>query len=142
MAKGRPGSAILLLRRSNRVNALSWFPLCEWHRFAGIRPRRPAELAGTAAARDPDRRTMAAMSAQKRSLKAEQYRALRLLARGGSDGDTEAIMLAHGFTISMLGRLVFDGLVTATPDTVLAGSRPIKVVRVQITDAGRRALTG
>jgi hypothetical protein len=85
---------------------------------------------------------MAAMSAQKRSLKAEQYRALRLLARGGSDGDTEAIMLAHGFTISMLGRLVFDGLVTATPDTVLAGSRPIKVVRVQITDAGRRALTG
>ena len=83
------------------------------------------------------------MNPQKRSLKAEQYRALRLLARGGSDGYTEAIMLAHGFTISMLGRLVLDGLVTATPDTVLAGSsRPIKVVRVQITDAGRRALTG
>jgi hypothetical protein len=80
---------------------------------------------------------------QKPGLTEEQSRALRLLARGGSDGDTEAIMLAHGFTISMLGRLVFDGLVTATPDTVLAGSsRPIKVVRVQITDAGRRALTG
>jgi hypothetical protein len=61
---------------------------------------------------------------------------------GGSDGYTESIMLAHGFTISMLGRLVLDGLVTATPDTVLAGSRPIKIVRVQITDAGRRALAG
>ena len=82
-----------------------------------------------------------AMSPQKPSLDSEQRRALRLLA-GRSEGYTEAIMLAHGFTISMLDGLVLNGLVTATPDTVLAGRRPIKVVRVQIADAGRKALAG
>jgi hypothetical protein len=76
-----------------------------------------------------------AMRAQKRGLKPEQYRALRLLMRGGY---TEAIMLAHGFTISMLAGLVREGLATATPETVQA----IKVVRVRITDAGRLALAG
>jgi hypothetical protein len=48
---------------------------------------------------------------------AEQDRALRLLA-GSPFGCTEAIMLAHGFTFEMLGRLVRDGLATATPGTV------------------------
>jgi hypothetical protein len=98
-------------------------------------------LAGTTAARDPDWGATA-LSPKKRSLTEEQRRALRLLARGGQDGYTEAIMLAHGFTISMLDGLVLNGLVTATPDTVLAGRRPIKVVRVQIADAGRKALAG
>jgi hypothetical protein len=36
-------------------------------------------------------------------------------------------MLAHGFTVETLGRSVLDGLVTATPGTVNAGGRPIKV---------------
>jgi hypothetical protein len=45
---------------------------------------------------------------------AEQDRALRLLA-GSPLGCTEAIMLAHGFRVEMLGRLVLDGLATATP---------------------------
>jgi hypothetical protein len=71
----------------------------------------------------------------------EQRRALRLLA-GSPLGVTEAIMLAHGFTIEMLTVLVRDGLATATPETVHAGKRPIEVVRVQITDAGRLALAG
>jgi putative tryptophan/tyrosine transport system substrate-binding protein len=35
----------------------------------------------------------------------EQHRALRLLARGGRDGYTEAIMLAHGCTLGL--QLVF-----------------------------------
>jgi hypothetical protein len=30
-------------------------------------------------------------------------------------GATEAIMLAHGFTVETLGRLVLDGHATATP---------------------------
>jgi hypothetical protein len=34
------------------------------------------------------------------------------------DGATEAIMLAHGFTIEMLVDLVQEGLATATPETV------------------------
>jgi hypothetical protein len=79
---------------------------------------------------------------KKRGLTAEQQRALRLLARGGQDGFTEAILLAHGFTISMLAGLVLDGLATAATETTLAGRRPIKAVRLRITDAGRQAIAG
>jgi hypothetical protein len=71
----------------------------------------------------------------------ERRRALRLLA-GSPLGATEAIMLAHGFTNDLLVDLVHEGLATATPETVQAGKRPIEVVRVRITDAGRLALAG
>jgi hypothetical protein len=64
------------------------------------------------------------------------------LLAGSPLGCTEAIMLAHGFTTEMLTVLVRDGLATATPETVHAGKRPIKVVRVPITDARRLALAG
>jgi hypothetical protein len=73
--------------------------------------------------------------------KPRQRRALRLLA-GSPLGVTEAIMLAHGFTIDLLVDLVHEGLATATPETVHAGKRAIEVVRVRITDAGRLALAG
>jgi hypothetical protein len=73
---------------------------------------------------------------------AEPLRALRLLA-GSQLGCTEAIMLAHGFTTELLVDLVRDGLTNATPETVHAGGRPIKVTRLTITDIGRRqALAG
>jgi hypothetical protein len=45
----------------------------------------------------------------------------------------------HDFDVGPLGtRWARD----ATPETVHAGRRPIKVVRVRITDAGRLALAG
>jgi hypothetical protein len=94
----------------------------------------------TAGAGKPHRRAMA-MSARKSRLSADQRRAFRLLA-GSSHGCTEAILLAHGFTIEMLIVLVRDGFATATPEIVHAGRRPIEVVRVGITDAGRQALDG
>jgi hypothetical protein len=94
----------------------------------------------TAGAGKPQRRAMA-MSARKSRLSADQRRALGLLA-GSSHGCTEAILLAHGFTIEMLIVLVRDGFATATPEIVHAGRRPIEVVRVGITDAGRQALDG
>ena len=72
---------------------------------------------------------------------AELNRALRLLA-GSPHGCTEAIMLAHGFTAELLVDLVRDGLATATPGTVHAGGRPIKVTWLTITDLGRQALAG
>jgi len=72
---------------------------------------------------------------------AELNRALRMLA-GSPLGCTEAIMLAHGFTVETLGRLVLDGHATATPGTVQAGRRPIKVTWLTITDVGRQALAG
>jgi hypothetical protein len=67
--------------------------------------------------------------------------ALRVLA-GSPLGCTEAIMLALGFTVEMLGRLVPDGLATATPGTVNAARRPIEVTWITITDIGRQALAG
>jgi hypothetical protein len=79
-----------------------------------------------------------AMSRRKSGPGSEQHRALRLLA-GSPHGRTEAIMLAHCFTVETLGRLALDGLATATPGT---SARPIKVTWLTITDVGRRALAG
>jgi hypothetical protein len=42
----------------------------------------------------------------------EQRRALRLLSRS-PNGCTEAILLAHGFEVAMLGKLVLDRLAKA-----------------------------
>jgi hypothetical protein len=89
-------------------------------------------------ARKRDRRANA-MSTRKAGLSADHRLALSLLA-GLSHGCTEAILLAHGFTIEMLTVLVRGGLATATPKFVHGGGRPIEVVRVGITDAGRQAL--
>jgi hypothetical protein len=71
----------------------------------------------------------------------DRHRALRLLA-GNPLGVTEAIMLAHGFTIELLDALVRDGLATAEQREMRAGRRPIKVVWLTITDIGRLALAG
>jgi hypothetical protein len=57
-------------------------------------------------------------------------------------GCTEAIMLAHGFTVETLGRLVLDGLAPATPGIMYAGGRQIKVTWLRITDVGRQAIAG
>jgi hypothetical protein len=51
-------------------------------------------------------------------------------------------MLAHGFTIPQMVKLVRAGLATATPERVVAGGRKVEVARVRITEAGRRALAG
>jgi len=75
------------------------------------------------------------------AMSAERHRAPEILA-DSSLGCTEANLLAHGFTTDLLVDLVHEGLATATPETVHAGKRPIKVVRVRITDAGRLALAG
>jgi hypothetical protein len=72
---------------------------------------------------------------------AKQNRALRLLA-GSPHGCTEAIMLAHGFTVETLRRLVLDGFATASPGTAHAGGRPLTVTWLMITDLGRQALAG
>jgi hypothetical protein len=103
------------------------------------RCRCPAELAGTATAREPDRGAMAV--SPQRGIAAERHRALRLLA-GAPLGATEAIMLAHGFTDVMLDALMRDGLATAEQRAMKAGRRPIQVTWFAITDAGRQALLG
>jgi hypothetical protein len=56
------------------------------------------------------------------------------------DGCTEALMLAHGFTVDTLVEMINAGLASATTERVVAGGRTIEVARVRITEAGRRAL--
>jgi hypothetical protein len=81
-------------------------------------------------------------TATRRSLpKRDRRRALELLA-SCRDGCTEAMMLAHGFTVPQMVELVRAGLATATAERVRAGKREMGVARVKITDAGRRALAG
>jgi hypothetical protein len=75
------------------------------------------------------------------SLVIDQREALNLLARS-THGYRESILLAHGFPIEMLRRLMRDGLVMAEREPAYLNRRAIVVTRVRITDAGRRALGG
>jgi hypothetical protein len=75
------------------------------------------------------------VSPRKRRLGKEQLRALQLLACSPF-GVTEAVMHVHGFTRSMLAKLVRAGLATAHAET----GKAIAVGRISITDAGRRWL--
>jgi hypothetical protein len=76
---------------------------------------------------------------RKRTPAATRRRALDLLEHN-RDGCTEAIMLAHGFTADMLVELVTARLAIAQTERMVAGRRPVEVIRFRITEAGRRAL--
>ena len=73
------------------------------------------------------------------SLKARQ--ALELLAVD-QRGLAEALLLTYGFTRDLLAGLVYTGLATAQRQAVKAGGKTIRVIRIRITEAGRRALEG
>jgi hypothetical protein len=81
----------------------------------------------------------ARLTRSKRHPKPDYRRALELLA-SCRDGCTEAMMLAHGFTVPQLVEIINAGLATATAERVVAGGRTIEVTRVWITEAGRWAL--
>jgi hypothetical protein len=72
--------------------------------------------------------------------KPDRHRALELLA-SCRDGCTEAIMLAHGFTIAQMVELARAGLaVQRAAERVVAGNRTLEVARMRITETGRKAL--
>jgi hypothetical protein len=79
------------------------------------------------------------MRSSARSL--ERLRALRLLARC-PDGCTEALMMAYGFSVDFLAGLATDGLITAEPRAMRAAGRPMSMVWIRITDAGREVVSG
>ena len=79
------------------------------------------------------------MPNRKRSLPVPRRRALELLA-SCRDGCTEAVMLAHGFTVEQMVEIIRAGLATAQTERVVAGGRTFEVARVKITEAGRKAL--
>src|SRR5262249_8658457 len=68
----------------------------------------------------------------------QRRRALELL-EASIDGCTEAIMLAYGFKTELVVQLVNAGLATATIEHMAVGGRRVKVIRMRITAAGRRA---
>jgi hypothetical protein len=69
--------------------------------------------------------------------KPTRRRALDLLA-SCPDGCFEGLLVAHGFSIPFIVRLVRAGLATVHTERVVAGRRTIEVARVRITEAGRR----
>jgi hypothetical protein len=82
---------------------------------------------------------MSTGSHRKRNPKPDRRRALELLA-SCRDGCTEAMMRAHGFTVSQMVNLVRDGLATAYTERMIGGNRMMEIPRLKITDEGRRAL--
>jgi hypothetical protein len=69
-----------------------------------------------------------------------QRRALELLADCPHQGITEAVILAHGFTVEQLVELVRAGLATARPQRMRAGRARMEVATLRITEAGTKAL--
>jgi hypothetical protein len=69
----------------------------------------------------------------------EHRRVLQLLARS-PNGCAEAILMAHGFPMEMLEELTSSGHAKAEAHKMKAGGRPVTVVSLQITAAGREAI--
>jgi hypothetical protein len=69
----------------------------------------------------------------------EQRRALQFLERSPA-GQTEAILMAHGFELAMLATLCSTGLATAETHETMAGRQLMKVFWMQITEEGRQAI--
>jgi hypothetical protein len=91
----------------------------------------------------PSQRQWRRMTPRRRAhrIKPDRRRALELLA-ASRNGVTEAILIAHGFTIDFQVELIRAGLATAKVERVVAAGCTIEVARVRITEAGRRTLAG
>jgi hypothetical protein len=80
---------------------------------------------------------------RKRRLNPQPRRTLELLRLLASSpqGATEALLVrAHGFDSNMVGDLVRAEFAIAEREIMKAGAKPVEVVRVQITAAGRKAI--
>jgi hypothetical protein len=69
----------------------------------------------------------------------EEKRALQLLA-GAAHGCSQKTFQAQGFKVGLLSRLVRAGFAVAKPEIVKVGGRTLRMRRLTITDAGRRAV--
>jgi hypothetical protein len=83
------------------------------------------------------------MTIRKRRLSPQPRRTIELLSLLASSphGATEALLVrAHGFDSDMVAGLVRGGLATAECEIMQAGAKPLEVVRLRITAAGRKAI--
>lgn len=87
-------------------------------------------------------RTLQSQLPRERYLSLERRRALQLLAGSPRGVAAELLVLAHEFSRDMLAGLVLAGLATVVAETLNADGPTIKIERVRITDAGRRAIEG
>jgi hypothetical protein len=81
-----------------------------------------------------------AVPPQEPSLSKEQRYALALLDSVLHGVTEDQLALVHGFDRDMIAGLVHAGLATRRRETIETGGRTIEVVRLIITDAGRRAI--
>lgn len=77
---------------------------------------------------------------QKRRLSPSARRALLLLATSPHGANEALLVLVHGFKRQILAGLVRAGLAAAEREVVNARGKLVEVVRVRITDDGRKAL--
>jgi hypothetical protein len=78
-----------------------------------------------------------------RRLNPQPRRALEVLKLVASSphGVTKALLVrVHGFNCDMIAGLIRAGLATAERETLKAGAKPVEVLRIRVTDAGRRAI--
>lgn len=87
-------------------------------------------------------RTSQSRLPRERYLTAERRRALQLLAGNPRGVAAELLVLAHECSRDVLAGLVLAGLATVVAETLNGDGPAIKIERVRITDAGRRALEG
>jgi len=73
-------------------------------------------------------------------LSAEQRHVLELLASDRRDASKEALVFVQHLNRDTIFGLVRSGLATTQRATIKAGDKAVEVVRIMITEAGRRAL--
>jgi hypothetical protein len=86
--------------------------------------------------------TLCHQRSSRRAPKPDRRRAFELLASARVEGIAEAVMLANDITIDQMIELVRGGLARVTPQRIRAGGKVMEVATLQITEAGRKALTG
>jgi hypothetical protein len=79
--------------------------------------------------------------AKRPRLTATHRRALAILTDSGLNGSNIDGMLAAGFKVVTVARLVRAGLATVAPERMKAGGKTIEVTRVRITEHGKRAIS-
>jgi len=79
------------------------------------------------------------VSVSQRKLNTAQARALTLLA-ASPQGVAEGLLAAHGTSIDTMLELIKSGFATAVGERVRCSDRWIEVARVEITDAGCKAI--
>jgi hypothetical protein len=72
----------------------------------------------------------------------ERRRMLKLLARSRHGVDEELLVHGHGFRRPTIAGLHRIGLAAVEREVMKAGGKTIEIVRVRITEAGRKAIEG